>query len=50
MPFVEAKCTNCGAILPVDSSRDAWLCGYCGTPFVVEKAINNNGGETISGN
>ena len=39
MPFVEAKCTNCGAILPVDSARDAWVCGYCGTPFVVEKAI-----------
>jgi len=39
MPFVEAKCTNCGAVLPVDSARDAWVCGYCGTPFVVEKAI-----------
>jgi predicted RNA-binding Zn-ribbon protein involved in translation (DUF1610 family) len=34
-----AKCTNCGAVLPVDSARDAWVCGYCGTPFVVEKAI-----------
>ena len=40
MPFVEAKCTNCGAVLPVDSARDAWVCGYCGTPFIVEKAIN----------
>lgn len=39
MPFVEAKCTSCGATLPVDSARDAWVCGYCGTPFVVEKAI-----------
>ena len=39
MPFVEAKCTNCGAVLPVDSARDAWVCGYCNTPFVVEKAI-----------
>ena len=39
MPFVEAKCTNCGAVLPVDSTRDAWVCGYCGTPFIVEKAI-----------
>jgi len=39
MPFIEAKCTNCGAVLPVDSTREAWICGYCGTPFVVEKAI-----------
>jgi len=39
MPFVEAKCTNCGAVLPVDNSRDAWVCGYCNTPFIVEKAI-----------
>lgn len=35
MPFVEAKCTNCGAVLPVDSARDAWVCGYCGTPYMV---------------
>ena len=53
MPFVEAKCTNCGAVLPVDSARDAWVCGYCGTPFVVEKAIqqfnitNNITAETV---
>ncbi|MDE5860742.1 MAG: leucine-rich repeat domain-containing protein [Ruminococcus sp.] len=41
MPFVEAKCTNCGAVLPVDNTRDAWICNYCNTPFIVEKAINN---------
>ena len=40
MPFIEAKCTNCGAVLPVDKDRDAWVCGYCGTPFIVEKAVN----------
>ncbi len=41
MPFVPARCTQCGAELSVDSSKDAAICNYCGTPFVVEKAINN---------
>lgn len=41
MPFVQAKCTNCGANLEIDNSRDAYICPYCNTPFVVEKAINN---------
>ncbi len=41
MPFVKAQCTNCGAILDVDSFKDAAVCPYCDTPYVVEKAINN---------
>ena len=41
MPLVQAKCTNCGANLPVDSVKDAAICSYCGAAFVVEKAINN---------
>ena len=41
MPFVPAKCTQCGASLQVDSSKDAAICGHCGTPFIVEKAIHN---------
>lgn len=41
MPFIQAKCTNCGGILEVDSTKDAAICKYCGTPFIVEKAINN---------
>jgi len=41
MPLVQAKCTNCGAGLSVDSSKDAAICSYCGSAFVVEKAINN---------
>lgn len=41
MPFVEAKCTNCGASLTVDNSLEAAVCDYCGTPYIVEKAINN---------
>lgn len=41
MPLVAAKCTQCGADLQVDNSQDAAVCQHCGTPFIVEKAINN---------
>ena len=41
MPLVPAKCTQCGAILQVDQSKDAAICQHCGAAFVVEKAINN---------
>ena len=41
MPFVEAKCTNCGAVLSVDNTKNLWICNYCGTSFIFEKAINN---------
>jgi len=41
MPFVPAKCTRCGASLEVDPARDAALCQHCGTPFIVEKAIQH---------
>ncbi len=41
MPLVQAKCTNCGANIEVDNMKDAAICPFCGTPYVVEKAINN---------
>ena len=41
MPFVEAKCTNCGAVLSVDNTKNLWICNYCQTAFIFEKAINN---------
>lgn len=41
MAIVPAKCTNCGAKLDVDNTKDALICPYCGSAFVVEKAINN---------
>ena len=41
MPLVEAKCTNCGAALKVDDNKDAAVCQFCQTPFIVEKAISN---------
>lgn len=41
MAMVPAKCTQCGGQLTVDSEKDAAVCEFCGTPFIVEKAINN---------
>ena len=41
MPLTQAKCTNCGANLEIDNTKDAAICPYCGTAFIVEKAINN---------
>lgn len=41
MPFVQAKCTNCGANLQVDNSKEAAICPYCDSAYIVEKAINN---------
>ena len=42
MPLVAARCEKCGGDLRVDSSQEAAICEYCGTPFVVEKAIQYN--------
>lgn len=41
MPLIPAKCTQCGANIKVDDSKDAGICEYCGTAFVTEKVINN---------
>lgn len=41
MPLVAAKCTQCGANIEVDNTKEAGICRYCGTAFITEKAINN---------
>ena len=41
MPLVPGICTQCGATLSADNSKDCMICPYCGTPFIVEKAINH---------
>ena len=41
MPLVKAQCTNCGGTLEVDNSKEAAICPFCNTPYIVEKAINN---------
>ena len=41
MGFIPARCTQCGAEIKVDASKEAGICEHCGTPFVTEKVINN---------
>ena len=41
MALVPAKCTQCGANINIDNELEAAVCEHCGTPFIVEKAINN---------
>jgi len=41
MPFVAAKCTQCGGFLNVDSAQEAAVCQFCNTAFIIEQAINN---------
>lgn len=39
--LVPAKCTSCGGELTVDPTQEAAVCQYCGTPFIVSKAVQN---------
>ena len=39
MPLSKAICTSCGGALEVDSAKEAAICPHCGTPYIVEKAI-----------
>ena len=41
MKIVPAKCPNCGGTLNVDLEKDAAICQYCGSPFIVQKAVDN---------
>lgn len=41
MNLIPGICTQCGATLSVDKEKDAMVCPYCGTPFIVEKAIQH---------
>jgi len=40
VPLIFAKCTNCGANLEVDNTKEVAICPYCNTAYVVEKAVN----------
>ncbi|MBP5607034.1 MAG: hypothetical protein J6X66_02020 [Lachnospiraceae bacterium] len=40
MPMVKAQCTNCGGALEVDDSKEAAVCPFCNTPYIIEKAVN----------
>lgn len=39
--LVPGTCTNCGASLQVDPNLKAAICPACGTPYIVQQAINN---------
>ena len=41
MGLVAAKCTQCGANIEVDNTKEAGICHSCGTAFITQKAINN---------
>lgn len=41
MGLVAAKCTQCGANIEVDDTKEAGICKFCGTAFITQKAINN---------
>lgn len=43
MSIVNGKCPNCGASIKLDKDKDAGICEYCGSAYVTEKAIINNG-------
>lgn len=60
MALVPAICTQCGANIEIDDTKEAGICQHCGTAFITEKAINtynnsitnninvNTGGNTIN--
>ncbi|MCR5303612.1 MAG: hypothetical protein K6E33_03545 [Lachnospiraceae bacterium] len=39
--MVAAVCTQCGGELQVDPDKEKAVCPFCGTSFLVEKAVNN---------
>ena len=39
MAKVNAKCTNCGEVILIESKNDAHVCPHCNCAFVTEKAI-----------
>lgn len=39
--LIKGKCPECGGILEVDKTKDAMICPFCGTPYIVDKAISN---------
>lgn len=50
MPFVQAKCPECGGMLAVDDSKKAVNCQFCGEAFIVQEAINNYITNNITNN
>lgn len=47
MALKPAICTQCGANIEVDDSKEAGICKYCGTAFITEKVIANYNYTTV---
>lgn len=41
MGLIAAKCTQCGASIKVDDTKESGVCEFCGTEFITEKIINH---------
>ncbi|MCR5675232.1 MAG: hypothetical protein K6G16_05915 [Lachnospiraceae bacterium] len=46
--MVPASCTQCGGSIEVNSAEETAKCPFCGSTFVIEKAINNYNAEFAS--
>jgi len=42
MPLVAAKCTECGAAIEVEDTKEAGICNFCGTAFITQKVVNEH--------
>lgn len=40
MNLIPCKCTNCGANMQVDESKDVAVCTFCGSSFLVERDMD----------
>lgn len=50
MSKIKAKCTECGAIIEVDSGKQAEICPKCGNAIVTANAIANLNSSSSNGN
>lgn len=50
MALKAALCTQCGAGIQVDDTKEAGICPQCGTAFITEKVINNYITNTVTNN
>ena len=41
MALIPAKCTQCGANIIIDDTKEVGQCQYCGLSFIIEKTVNN---------
>ena len=49
MALITAKCTQCGAAIEVEDTKDAGICNFCGTAFVTQKVINKDHNKNDKG-